>query len=422
MWKTLKWSLLVLVLVLSIALAGVVGYAINDNSGADTSASAGNYAILNEIQGILQEEFVNPDAVKTDSLTNGAIDGMIASLNDPHSSYIPPDVLNSGVDIITGSFEGIGANVNQDPATHEIVIISPFRNSPAEKAGVKAGDVILAVDGESTEGWSLTEAVNKIRGAEGTPVTLTLRHTDRTQQDITIVRETVNIPTVFTSDVTDASGADVPELAYIQIQKFTDDTVKDMHTALEQISQQGKKGLILDLRGNPGGGLDATVQVADMFLDGGVVLTQVDRDGSKTVYNAEPGGEAVNLQVVILVDKYSASGSEVLSGALHDHDRAKLIGTQTFGKGSVNHLRTLSNGGAIYISIARWLTPNGTLIEGVGLTPDYKMDQTDNDAPGKVGPQMFAAIDLLQSEINGTPFTPPPTPAATPTPVASAAP
>jgi carboxyl-terminal processing protease len=206
------------------------------------------------------------------------------------------------------------------------------------------------------------------------------------------------------------------------MQRFTDDTVNDMRNALNDLADSGKKGLVLDLRGNPGGGLDATVSVADMFLDEGIVLTQVDRDGSRTDYRSESGGEATDIPVVILVDEFSASGSEVLAGALRDHDRAQIIGTQTLGKGTVNHLRPLSNGGALYVSIARWLTPDGTLIEGVGLTPDYNMEQTENDAPGAIGPQVYAAIDLLHSEINGTAFVPPATPAPTPTPAASLAP
>lgn len=419
MWTTLKWSLAGLIVVLLIALAGVAGYAINDNSGSSDTATSGEYAILEEIQKILEEEFVNPDAVTINTLRPGAINGLISSLNDAHTTYIPPEVMQNGIDIITGSFEGIGANVNQDPVTREIVIVAPFRGSPAERAGIKAGDVILAVDGESTQGWSLQTAVDRIRGPEGTPVTITVRHTDRTQEDITITRETVDLPTVFVSDVSDAAGNTVTDIAYIQMQRFTEDTVGDMSEALKQVVSEGKKGLVLDLRGNPGGGLDATVSIADMFLDGGVVLTQVDRDGSRTDYRAKAGGEAVSLPVVILVNEFSASGSEVLAGALRDHDRAQIIGTQTLGKGTVNHLRPLSNGGALYVSIARWLTPDGTLIEGVGLTPDYPMEETENDAPGAIGPQVYTAIDLLRSEINGTAFVPPPTPG--PTPVASAA-
>src|SRR5258708_21976975 len=206
------------------------------------------------------------------------------------------------------------------------------------------------------------------------------------------------------------------------MQEFTDQRVGDMQGGLQKVHDRGYKGLILDLRNDPGGGLDATVKVADMFLDGGIVLTQVDRDGNKTEYDAKSGFVS-DVPVVILVNKNSASGSDVLSGALQDHGRAKLIGQQTFGKGSVNHLRQLSNGGALYVTIARWLTPNGTLIEGVGLTPDIKMDPTPADTEGKPGPELYIAIDLLHSETNGTTFTPPQTPIpGSPTPVLTSIP
>jgi carboxyl-terminal processing protease len=415
MWRILKWSLLGLAVALLVSLAGVTGYAVHDNSGSTSSAD--NYAILNEVQGILQQDFVLPAAVKPDVLQKGAIDGVIAALNDPHSQYIPPADYQNGVDLISGTFEGIGANVDQDPTSKEIIITAPFHGSPADKAGVLPGDVILKVDGTSTDGWTTADAVKKIRGPAGTPVTISVRHPDGTTADITIIRATVAVPTVFAQGVTDANGKIVPDLDYIQIQQFTDQTVPDMQAALQTVHDKGYKGLILDLRNNPGGGLDATVKVADMFLDGGIVLTQVDRDGNKTEYDAK-SGVVTDVPVVVLVNKNSASGSEVLSGALQDHGRAKLIGQQTFGKGSVNHLRQLSNGGALYVTIARWLTPNGTLIEGVGLTPDIKMDPTPADTEGKPGPELYTAIDLLHSEINGTTFTPPPTPVpGSPTPV-----
>jgi carboxyl-terminal processing protease len=423
MWKILKWSLLGLTVALLVSLAGVTGYAVHDNSGSASSTGSGdNYAILNEVQGILKQDFVLPSAVKPDVLQKGAIDGVIASLNDPHSQYIPPADYQSGVDLISGTFEGIGANVNQDPTSKEIIITAPFHGSPADKAGVLPGDVILKVDGTSTDGWTTADAVKKIRGPAGTPVTISVRHPDRTTADITIIRATVAVPTVFAQGVTDVTGKTVSDLAYIQIQQFTDQTVPDMQAALQNVHDKGYKGLILDLRNNPGGGLDATVKVADMFLDGGIVLTQVDRDGNKTEYDAK-SGVVTDVPVVVLVNKNSASGSEVLSGALQDHGRAKLIGQQTFGKGSVNHLRQLSNGGALYVTIARWLTPNGTLIEGVGLTPDIKMDPTPADTEGKPGPELYTAIDLLHSEINGTTFTPPPSPApGSPTPAPTSSP
>src|SRR5574341_2584295 len=183
MWKGIKWGAAGLTVALVIALSGVVGHTIGDSGNSSTvitrpaqngEASQG-YSILDEIEGILAEDFVNPDAVDPDVLRRGAIDGVIASLGDPHTVYISPEDFALGVDIISGAFEGIGAQVDQDPVTGEIVIVAPFRDSPAEKAGIKAGDVILAVDGKSTEGWSVAEAVKRIRGEQGTPVTLMIR-------------------------------------------------------------------------------------------------------------------------------------------------------------------------------------------------------------------------------------------------------
>lgn len=409
MWKVAKWGAALLAVGLSVSLAGVVGYTIGDDGSSSTTITvndngggdAGDYAILQEIENILHEDFVNPDAVNSEELLNGAIDGEIEALGDAHTVYISPEDFALGVDIISGTFQGIGAQVDQDPSTGEIVIVTPFRDSPAEKAGIKAGDVILGVDGESTEGWSVAEAVKRIRGEQGTPVTLTIRSSNGETRDVTIKRDTIVIPTVFTREVEDADGNRVPDLAYIELQQFTEETVNDLGDELERIVDDGYKGLILDLRRNPGGALDATVDVADMFLDEGTVLTQVDREGSRTEYRAKSGGEGVELRVAILVGPGSASGSEVLAGALRDHGRAKLVGEQTFGKGSVNHIRELSNGGALYVTIARWLTPNGEQIEGVGLAPDIPVTLSEDDIANNRDTQLFAAIDYLHQEFAG---------------------
>ena len=254
------------------------------------------------------------------------------------------------------------------------------------------------MDGESTEGWSVPEAVKRIRGEQGTTVELSIRHSDGDTEDVAVERDTIVIPTVFTREVDDSDGNVIPDLAYIELQQFTEETVGDLREELKTIKEKGYKGLILDLRRNPGGALDATVDVADMFLNDGLVLTQVDRDGTRHEFKAKSGGEAVDLPVAILVGPGSASGSEVLSGALRDHGRAKLIGEQTFGKGSVNHLRDLSNGGALYVTIARWITPNGEQIEGVGLAPDIPVSLSDDDIANKRDSQLFAAIDYLQTQ------------------------
>ncbi|MFQ5472192.1 MAG: S41 family peptidase, partial [Dehalococcoidia bacterium] len=189
------------------------------------------------------------------------------------------------------------------------------------------------------------------------------------------------------------------DVAYIRLEQFTDQSVEDMSAELKRIVDADYEGIILDLRYNPGGGLDATVQIADMFIDEGIILTQVDRDGSETVFQARAGGEATEIPIVLLVNQFSASGSEVLAGALRDHNRATLIGEQTFGKGSVNHVRPLSDGGALYVTIARWLTPNGELIEGVGIAPDVAVALTEDDLDPIFNGQLFAAIDFLHNEL-----------------------
>lgn len=412
MWTTIKWTLTTVIVVLLIALSGLIGFTIADDdddggtsvSNGDTSdATNADFGILTEIEDVLENDFVNPDAVSEDLLEQGAIEGMISSLGDPHTVYFSPEDAAQAYQAISGSFEGIGATVDQDPTTGEITIVAPFRDSPAEKAGVLPGDVILAVDDEPADGWSVRDAVDRIRGPEGTDVKITVRHSNRETEDIIITRNNIVLPSVFAHPVTDEDGNEIDGYAYIELQQFTSDAVDEMRAELNAIKDSGATGLILDLRRNPGGALDATVEIADMFLDGGTVLTQVDRDGNETVFSAESGGEAIDIPVVILVGNGSASGSEVLAGALRDHGRAKLVGTQTFGKGSVNIIRDLSNGGVLYVSIARWLTPNDTLIEGVGLTPDVPVE-LDPEALSEelqtgYGPQIAAAIDLLNEDL-----------------------
>jgi carboxyl-terminal processing protease len=252
------------------------------------------------------------------------------------------------------------------------------------------------VNGEPTEGWSVADAVQKIRGPQGTDVTIGVRHSDGQEETVTIERATIEIPTVFADEVRGADGAAVENLAYLEIQQFTEQTKNDLEGELNRIADEGYDGLILDLRRNPGGGLDATVDVADMFLEDGIIITQVDRDGKETVYEANPGSELSDLPIAMLVGPGSASGSEVLAAALRDHGRATLIGEKTFGKGSVNHIRNLSNGGALYVTIARWRTPNGELIEGVGLEPDVTVALTPEDVEADRDPQLLAAIDFLR--------------------------
>jgi carboxyl-terminal processing protease len=402
---TLGGMVAVVVVLLSV-MSGVVGFVVGGGGEEDGGgvvitgpSDSADFGILDEIYNVIREDFVDQTAVDQQALRQGAIDGVIEALNDAHTIYIDPESYALGVDIISGEFQGIGARVRQDSTTGEIVIVAPFRDSPAELAGIRSGDVVLAVDGESTQGWSDDQAVRRIRGPEGTQVTLRVRHSNGETEDITVTRDTIVIPTVFTRPLEDADGNVVSDLAYVELEQITEKTVPDLRTTVADMSDQGYRGIVLDLRRNPGGSLSATIDVADLFLEDGRILTQVDREGNETTYDAHPGDAGEDIPLVILVGPGSASGAEVIAGALRDHQRAILVGETTFGKGSVNHLRELSDGGAIYITIARWLTPNGEQIEGIGLAPDIQVTPSEEDIEAERDVQLYRAIDYLRQEV-----------------------
>ncbi len=250
----------------------------------------------------------------------------------------------------------------------------------------------------------MAQAVREIRGPEGSEVVLGVQHASGESEDVAITRGTIVIPTVFSREIEDAGGAPVDEFAYLELQQFTEQAVRDLSTELQRVIDEGYEGVILDVRRNPGGSLDATVAVADLFLDDGVILTQVNREGQETVFDSEPGGVATEIPVVLLVGPGSAaSGSEVLACALRDNGRATLVGEQTFGKGSVNHLRELSDDGALYVTIARWRCPGGEQIEAVGISPDIEVVFTEEDLEANRDVQLFAAIDYLRENLTRAP-------------------
>lgn len=407
MWNLLKGVLVGLAAVLVVFLAGAVGYNFgHDDSQATNGGSGDDFGVLQEVYSILQRDFVEPDKVQPEALEQGAIYGLIQSLHDRHTTYIDPASYRSGIDPINGTVNGIGILVSLDAATQRIVVVSPNRNSPAENAGIRAGDVILEVNGQPTEGWTLPEAEKQIRGPEGTAVRLKVQHKEGGIEELSIVRRKIELPTVFTNlgpnpafRLVDSAGNTVTDIAYIELQQFAQPTVGAMDEALRQVRAGGYKAIILDLRGNPGGSLDATADITDMFMNKGVIITEVDRNGKRSEIDATDGGPATDLPLAILVGPGSASGSEVLSAALRDNGRATLIGQTTFGKGSVNFLVELSNGGALYVTSLRWLTPNGQLIEGIGLAPDIVVAPGDTEATTGIGPQLFAAIDYLRQQI-----------------------
>ena len=323
-----------------------------------------------EAWALLNREHIDRASFDSNSFEESAIKGLIDAVEDTHTSYVDPLVLEIEQTDLSGQFEGIGAHVRRRE-DGMIQIISPIEGGPAEAAGILAGDIILAVDGESIEGLELLEAVSKIRGPKGSTVSLTVKHIGQLESTvIEVLRDVIALPSVL---LRSDPGADI---THIRITEFKGDTPARLSEILDTEIESGSKGLILDLRSNPGGYLQQVFDIANMFLDDGVILLE-ERQNENITWKASTGGAATDLPMVLLVNKYSASGSEILMGAFQDNGRAIAIGEQTFGKGTVNVFRKLSNGGGLYMSVGRWYTPNQRLIEGEGLTPDILITSRD---------------------------------------------
>ncbi len=374
------------------------------STATESRPSGVDFDVLAEIYGILSDDFVEPDRVDGELLYEGAINGLFNSLNDPHSTYIDPTTYAISRSDLSGTFQGIGATVSRQG--DEIVIVQPFTDSPAELAGVRPGDVVLEVNGESAIGWTTDQAVLQIRGPRGTTVTLTLRHSDGTEETVDIVRDRIEVDSVSRIPpggvLRDADGEEVDDLGYIRIAQFTERTPDELRDLVEGMEADGARGIILDVRGNPGGLLSETVQIADFFLDDGLIVVQVDRVGNERIAEARPG-QITQLPIVIVQDEQSASGSELLAAALQDHGRATVVGTRSFGKGTVNTVRELSDGGAIYVSIARYLSPDRNQIEGIGVIPDVAVELTPEDIEQRRDVFIHRAIDILRTQLVAAP-------------------
>ncbi len=353
------------------------------------SAKDKELGVIWEVWHILQEEFVKKDALDPEKMKTGAINGIISTLDDPHTTYLDPTHLQAEQTGLRGAFDGIGAQVTV--ADGHLTIIAPIAQSPAERAGILPGDWILEVDGQSTAQMSLTEAVDKIRGPRGTSVRLQLqRGSGGAHFEVVIAREEIKADSVFLKMLPDG-------VAYLRLAQFTQRTGDEVKAKLQEAKDAGAKSIVLDLRNNPGGILDVTVDVASQFLKDGVVLYQVDAQGSRQVWEVRRGGLATDLPLAVLVNEGSASGSEVLAGAVQDAARAPLIGQKTFGKGSVNHVRPLSDGSAIYVTFARWHTPKDREIEGVGLEPDIVIGLSEDHRKAGRDPQLERALEYLRT-------------------------
>ena len=346
-----------------------------------------DYSLLWDAINVLNSKYIDKP-VDQEKILYGAVSGAMAAVGDPYTSFFPPADLQNFKTSLQGSFQGIGAVV--DKKDNNIVIVSPIKDSPADKAGVKPGDIVTAVNGESTQNWTADMAVSKIRGPKGTAVTLTIARAGKDKTfDIKIIRDTIVIKSVKWEYKQQGDK----NIAVITISEFGDDTKGLFDQAVNDALTHNVKGIIIDLRNNPGGYLQTAVDVASNWVkQGDLVVSEVHSDGSTITYKGEGNPRLAGIKTVILINGGSASAAEILSGALHDHNFATLVGQKSFGKGSVQELVDLKGGSAVKVTIAKWVTPGGVNLNHNGLDPDVVVNITSDDVTAGKDPQMEAAV------------------------------
>ncbi|HEV7424550.1 MAG TPA: S41 family peptidase [Candidatus Paceibacterota bacterium] len=334
----------------------------------------------------------NPGAMKVPDQDKvyGAIAGLVSSLNDPYSVFFSPDEAKSFEDEIAGNFSGVGMEVGIKDKI--LTVIAPLKDTPAYRAGIKPGDKILKIDKTSTADLSIDQAIKLMRGEKGTTVVLTIFHDgDKDPTEIKIVRDVINIPTLDTEKRKDG-------VFVIKLYSFSANSANLFRNAIKQFAESGTDKLLLDLRGNPGGYLDSAVDISSWFLPSGKTVVTEDYGTSKAPEIYRSKGYDIfsdKLKFVILIDSGSASASEIVAGAMQDQKRAKLVGEQSYGKGSVQETIKVTPDTLLKITVAKWLTPNGTSISEKGLTPDYPVAFTKQDADNKKDPQLDKAVEVL---------------------------
>lgn len=353
----------------------------------------------------LERSYSDPEAAYT------AIREMLGKLDDPYTRFMDPQEFRNMQIDTSGELTGVGIQISQDEETNEIVVVAPIEDTPAFEAGIRSKDVITSINGESTEGMDLNDAVNKIRGPEGSSVQLEIRRGER-ELDFEITRARIEIHPVRYASQPSPEG----NVGYIRLTQFSANAASEMSDAIQDLESKNVSGYILDLRSNPGGLLYSSIDIARMWLDDGTIVSTVNRQGVVDEEHANSKGALTDKPLVVLVDGGSASASEILSGALQDNQRALLVGTRTFGKGLVQSVRSLADGSGVAVTVAKYLTPNGRDINKYGIDPDVEIDLTDEQREflaadrQRIGtaedPQYTEALQVLTKQIqadNGAP-------------------
>lgn len=349
-----------------------------------------DFSIFWDAFNIIENKFVGKEELDYQKMVYGAISGLVDSLGDPYSSFFTPTNTKQFLEEVRGSFEGIGAEI--DVRDGVLTIVAPLRDSPAERAGLRAGDQVVKIDGQSTAGLSVEEAVKLIRGPRGTIVVLTVRRSGEFKDDLEfqIRRSVINIPVMF-YELKDG-------INYVQLFQFSETLPREFEKAVIQILNSGSDKIILDVRNNPGGFLESSVAIASFFLPRGEAVVIEDfGNGNQNVFRSDGFDQLRDFKVVVLVDNGSASASEILAGALRDILGVKLVGVKTFGKGSVQELADLDSGASIKLTIAHWLTPHGNQIAEKGLEPDIIIEQSEEAIKAGRDVQYEKAKEVLES-------------------------
>jgi carboxyl-terminal processing protease len=355
-----------------------------------------DFSLLKKVYDQTTANYVDPAKIDKSKLTYGAAEGLVSAIGDPYTEFFDPTDAKKLEEDLSGSFEGIGIQVGVK--NDLIKVIAPIKGTPAEKAGLRAGDVIVAVDSKSTSGMAIDDVVSMMRGAKGTKVTLTIqREGEKNTQNVEITRAVIVVPSMSWEMKQTASGKKV---AYFTLSQFSDTIYQDFKKAAYEAIDGGATGIVLDLRDNPGGLVDQSVDIAGWFLDKGqLVLSEQDRDGTKVQYNSAGPSTFSSYPLVVLINQGSASASEILAGALRDDRGATIIGETSFGKGTVQKIMNLDGGSALKVTVAKWYTPSGQRIQDTGITPTIEVKMTADDYDNKLDPQRDRALQEIDKII-----------------------
>ena len=379
---------------------------VNKNSQISSPAAAPiDFEPLWKTWNAIEEKYVSNDGLPRQEMLWGAIEGLAKSLGDPYTVFFPPEEKKMFESQIKGDFEGVGMEIGIK--NNALTVIAPLKGTPAQRAGIKTGDIILKIDEKPTMDMTLNEAVRLIRGTKGTKVILTIiRKGEEKTREISVVRDRIEIPVIETNGISQEDNKEKyaaagKEIFVIRLFNFNENALIAFRKALREMELSEKNKLILDLRSNPGGYLEVAVDIASWWLPmGKVVAKEKFSDGREILYRSKGYGALQNIPTVILVNEGSASASEILAGALKEHGKAVLVGEKTFGKGSVQELVPITDETFLKVTIARWLTPNGRSISEKGLEPDVAATITAEDETAKRDPQMEKAVEIINSNLS----------------------